>query len=103
MNRKILALNLGLLVLLGTLAWMLRAQWRETRARELAALSRPPRGKALLPPPSPVPPPPAPAYYGQMALSDPVAFLGVDRSGQKGFHVGDKVGPFKLVAFNRDT
>lgn len=144
MNRKILALNLGLLVLLGTLAWMLRAQWRETRARELAALSRPPRGKALLPPPSPVPPqpavpadyldvaqktlfskdrnpnviidvapppppkpeeppPPRPAYYGQMALGDPVAFLGVDRSGQKGFHVGDKVGPFKLVAFNRDT
>ena len=116
MNRKILALNLGLLVLLGTLGWMLRAHWREARARELATLSKPPRRSAQLPPPSPVPPepavpadyldvaqktlfskdrnpnviietapppppkpeeppPPRPAYYGQMGLGEPVAFL----------------------------
>jgi hypothetical protein len=144
MNRKILALNLGLLVLLGTLAWMLRVHWREARARELATLSRPARGKAQLPPPLPAPPqpavpadyldvaqktlfskdrnpnviietapapppkpeeppPPRPAYYGQMELGEPVAFLGVEKAGQKGFHVGDKVGPFKLVAFNGET
>lgn len=144
MNRKIVALNLALLALLGTLGWMLRAHWIETRARELATLAKAARAKAQLPPPSPVPPepvvpanylevaqktlfskdrnpnviietvpPPAPKpeeppparplYYGQMGLGEPVAFLSAEKGGQKGFHVGDKVGPFKLVAFNRDT
>jgi len=59
-----------------------------------------------VPPPAPKPeePPPArPLYYGQMGLGEPVAFLSAEKGGQKGFHVGDKVGPFKLVAFNRDT
>jgi hypothetical protein len=144
MNRKILALNLGLLLLLGTLGWMLRAHWREARARQLATLSKPPRQSALLPPPSPAPPepavpanyldvaqktlfskdrnpnviievappapppkeeppPPRPSYYGQMGLAEPVAFLSTEKGGQKGFRVGDDVGPFKLVAFNRET
>jgi hypothetical protein len=144
MNRKILALNLGLLALLGTLGWMLRAHWREARAQELATLSKSPRGKAQLAPPSPLPPepavpanyldvaqktlfskdrnpnviievappppppkeeppPPRPAYYGQMGFSNPVAFLSTDKGGQKGFHAGDDVGPFKLVAFNRES
>jgi hypothetical protein len=145
MNRKILALNIGLLVLLGTLGWMLRVHWREARARELATLSKAPRGSALLPPPSPVPPeaavpanyldvaqktlfskdrnpnvivevapppppkveeppPPRPYYFGQMGLGpQPVAFLSNEKGAQKGFRVGDDVGPFKLVAFNRDT
>jgi hypothetical protein len=143
-NRKILALNLALLALLGTLGWMLRQHWRETRARQLATLSKAPRPGAQLPPPSPVPPeaavpanylevaqktlfskdrnpnviievappppppaevpvPPRPAYYGQMTLGEPVAFLSGEKGGQKGFHIGDKVGPFKLLAFNRET
>ena len=144
MNRKILALNLGLLTLLITLGWMLRVHWRETRARELATLSKAARRTELLPPPSPVPPeaavpasylevaqktlfsrdrnpnvivevapppppkveeppPPRPFYFGQMGLGQPVAFLSGEKGGQKGFRVGDEVGPFKLVAFNRDT
>lgn len=144
MNRKILVLNLALLALLGTLGWMLRAHWRETRARELATLAKAARAKAQLPPPSPAPPeavvpanyldvaqktlfskdrnpnviietvappppkpeepPPArPEYFGQMGLGDPVAFLSIEKAGQKGFHAGDQVGPFKLVAFNNDT
>jgi hypothetical protein len=145
MNRKILALNLGLLMLLGALGWMLRAHWRQARAQHLATLSKAARGSAQLAPPSstppdpavpanylevaqktlfsrdrnpnviiePPPPPPAPkpeeptpprpAYYGQMGLGEPVAFLSADKGGQKGFHVGDEVGPFKLVAFNRET
>jgi len=144
MNRKILALNLVLLALLATLGWMLREHWRQTRARQLAALSKAARPSALLAPPSPVPPepavpanylevaqktlfskdrnpnviievappppppkeeppPPRPAYYGQMGLGEPVAFLSAEKGGQKGFHVGDEVGPFKLVAFNRET
>jgi len=123
---------------------MLRAHWRETRARELATLSKAARKIEVLPPPSPVPPeaavpanylevaqktlfskdrnpnvivevvpppapkpeeptPPRPFYFGQMGFGQPVALLSVDKGGQKGFHVGDEVGPFKLVAFNRET
>jgi hypothetical protein len=144
MNRKILALNLGLLALVATLGWMLRAHWRQARAQHLATLSKPPRGSAQIPPPSPVPPepavpanyldvaqktlfskdrnpnviietapapppppeeptPPRPAYYGQMGLGEPVAFLSGEKGVQRGFHAGDVVGPFKLVAFDRET
>jgi len=144
-NRKILALNLVLLAMAGTLGWMLRAHWLETRARELAALAKPARGSAQIPPPSPrppeavvpanyievaqktlfskdrnpnviieppppppapkpeEPPPPRPEYYGQMGLGEPVAFLSTEKGGQKGFRAGDKVGPFKLVAFDHET
>ena len=145
MNRKILALNLVLLAMVGTLGWMLRAHWLETRARELAALAKPARAGAQIPPPSPQPPetvvpanylevaqktlfskdrnpnviieppppppapkpeeppPPRPEYYGQMGLGEPVAFLSTEKGAQKGFRAGDNVGPFKLVAFDRDT
>jgi len=143
-NRKILALNLVLLALLGTLGWMLRAHWRETRAQELATLAKAARAKAVLPPPSPAPPepvvpanyldvaqktlfskdrnpnviietapppapkveeppPPRPEYFGQMGINEPVAILSTEKGGQKGFRAGDKVGPFKLVAFDRDS
>jgi hypothetical protein len=144
MNRKILALNITLLALLGTLGWMLRAHWLEARAQQLATLSKAARPKVQLPPPSPAPPqpavpanylevaqktlfskdrnpnviievapvpppkpeeppPPRPAYYGQMGFGEPVALLSGDKGAQKGFHVGDKVGPFKLVAFDHQT
>jgi len=144
MNRKILALNIVLLLLLGTLGWMLRAHWRQSRAEQAATLSKPPRPSAQIAPPSPVPPepavpanylevaqktlfskdrnpdviidvapppppqveeapPPLPGYFGQMGLGEPVAFLSGEKGGQKGFHVGDAVGPFKLLAFDRQT
>src|ERR1700687_1792624 len=68
MNRKILLLNLALLAVLGTLGWMLRVHWRETRARELATLAKAARRTELLPPPSPKPPEPAvPANYLDVA------------------------------------
>jgi len=143
-NRKIIALNLALLALLGTLGWMLRAHWRETRAQELATLAKAAAAKAQLPPPALQPPeavvpatylevaqktlfskdrnpnviietvpppapkpeeptPPRPVYHGQMGMGDPVAFLSLERGSQKGFHAGEKVGPFKLVAFDRET
>jgi len=60
----------------------------------------------VVPPPAPKPeePPPArPEYHGQMGLGEPIAFLSLEKIGQKGFRAGDKVGPFKLVAFDRDT
>jgi len=144
MNRKILVLNLGLLLALGLLGWVLRAHWQQARARQLATLSKQPRPSAQIPPPSPAPPEPAvpanylevaqktlfskdrspdviieaappppppkeeppparPFYYGQMGIGEPVAFLSTAKGGQKGFHVGDAVGPFTLVAFNRET
>ena len=144
MNRKILALNLALLALLGTLGWLLREHWRTARAQHLTTLSKSPRGSVLLPPPSPVPPeavvpanyldvaqktlfskdrnpnviietapppapkveeppPPRPEYFGQMGINEPVAILSTEKGGQKGFRAGDKVGPFKLVAFDRDS
>jgi hypothetical protein len=145
MNRKILILNLALLAMLGTLGWMLRAHWRETRAQELATLAKAAHGSAQIAPPAPrppepvvpanyievaqktlfskdrnpnviieppppppapkpeEPPPPRPEYYGQMGLGEPVAFFGTEKGGQKGFRAGDKVGLFKLVAFDHET
>src|SRR5579862_1449021 len=68
MNRKILALNLALLALLGTLGWMLRVHWRETRAQELATLAKAARRNAQLPPPAPLPPEAVvPANYLEVA------------------------------------
>jgi len=144
MNRKILALNVALLLLLGTLGWMLREHWRQSRAEHAATLSKPPRPNTQIPPPSPVPPepavpaaylevaqktlfskdrnpnviievapppppkveeapPPLPAYFGQMGFDEPVALLSGEKGTQKGFRVGDAVGPFKLLAFDRQT
>jgi hypothetical protein len=51
----------------------------------------------------PEPPMPAlPRYHGQMAIGDPVAILSVGTTGQKGYRVGDAVGDFKLLAFDRE-
>ncbi len=56
------------------------------------------------PPAKPEPPMPAlPHYHGQMAIGDPIALLSVSNNVQKPYHVGDDVGDFKLVAFDRDT
>ena len=57
------------------------------------------------PPPAPPPPPmpDLPAYYGTMAFfGDPVILLSLPKGPQKKYHAGDKVGPFKLVSFDRE-
>ncbi len=56
------------------------------------------------PPPPPVKPPlpPLPAYYGQITFGDPVVVLAAGNGGQKRYHVGDKVGPFELAAFDNE-
>jgi hypothetical protein len=47
--------------------------------------------------------PELPAYYGTMALfGDPVILLSLSHGPQKKYHAGDKVGPFKLVSFDRE-
>lgn len=55
------------------------------------------------PPPEP-PMPPLPAAYGLMMWGDPTLFLS-EKPGaeQRGYHEGDDVGPFKLIAFNDQT
>ena len=58
-------------------------------------------------PPKPPPEPPMPAlpiYHGQMAIGEPIAILSLPAQAatQKGYHAGDKVGDFKLVAFDAD-
>lgn len=53
------------------------------------------------PPPKPVPP--LPVYRGQMAIGEPVVILSLQGPDQKSYHTGDEVGPFKLVAFDRES
>ena len=143
MNRKIWLLNIALLALIGSLGWLLRVKWLESRAQERAFLSQAPPMRALLapppppplapvapsdynqvaqqmlfardrnpnvvvqPPPPPPPPPPMPAlpaYYGQMAIGEPVVLLAAGQGGeQKSYHTGEKIGQFKLVSFDRDS
>jgi len=57
--------------------------------------------------PKPVPEPPMPAlpiYHGQMDIGEPVAFLSLPTQAatQKGYHAGDSIGDFTLVAFDPD-
>jgi hypothetical protein len=55
------------------------------------------------PPPPPKPKMPAlPVYYGQIGLGDPVVLLSMGGE-QQSYHVGDKIGPFKVLAFDAET
>ena len=144
MNRKIVLLNLALLVAIAALGWMLRRHWVEGEAQARALVSQKAQPQAVMPPPAPAPvpavspadylevatktlyssdrnpnvivdapkppppPPPMPAlpvYYGQMAFGgDPVVVLTIAGAPeQKSYSVGQKVGDFTLVAFNRES
>lgn len=142
MNRKILALDLVLVALVGAFAWQIRVRWLEGQARERAIFINAAHAKAILPPPpltplkpvaaieyidvaqrmlfakdrnpnvpiEPPPPPPPkpkmpalPVYYGQMTIGDPVVLLAESGGEQRGYHVGEKIGPFQVVAFNQKT
>jgi hypothetical protein len=54
------------------------------------------------PPPPPPPMPDLPAYHGQMSFGEDVAFLSTARIAERGFRVGESIGDFKLVRFDRD-
>ena len=143
MNRKIVALNLALLALIGSLGWLLRTKSKEAVTHAAATVAKAPNPPVVVaPPPVPAPPPVAPAdylevaqkdlftkdrnpipvvdppkppppkpplpalpvYYGQMSLSDPVVLLSTGASpAQKSYAVGDKIGDFKLVAFDQEN
>jgi len=84
------------------------ANYLEVAQKTLFSKDRNPNVIIEPPPPPPAPkpeepPPPRPEYHGQMGLGEPVAFLSTEKGGQKGFRAGDKVGLFKLVAFDQDT
>lgn len=57
------------------------------------------------PAPAPPPMPPLPRYYGQIHFGgDPVVILSSPAANdQKSYAVGDKIGEFKVVAFNQDS
>jgi len=84
------------------------ADYSDVVAKTLFSKDRDPNVAIVLPPPPPPKPeepvPPRPSYHGQMGIGkDPVAFLSLaGKNNQKGYHAGDEVGPFKLVAFDRE-
>jgi hypothetical protein len=142
MNRRLVLLDLALVLFAVGLVWLLRERYLQAHAHERAVLrnkvapkpvlapqtppparpsqaaeyadvaqrtlfskDRNPNVTVELPKPAPEPPMPAlPIYHGQMDFGEPVAFLSLPNQAatQKGYHLGDKVGDFKLVAFDRD-
>lgn len=81
------------------------AEYMEVAQKTLFSKDRNPNVVVQAPPPPPPPPPmPAlPTYTGQMALGEPVIFLTLQGVEQKGYRAGDEIGPFTVVAFDRDT
>jgi hypothetical protein len=55
------------------------------------------------PPPPEKPLPQLPLYHGQMSLGKTVVVLSLKGDDQKSYEAGEEVGPFKLVAFDRES
>jgi hypothetical protein len=57
------------------------------------------------PPPPPRDPPPLPSFHGMMDFGDPQGPIALmtehDAKGHQEVHAGEMIGPFKLLAFNR--
>lgn len=81
------------------------AEYIEVAEKMLFSKDRNPTVVLEPPPPAPAPPPmPAlPSYHGQMDFGEPVILLSADKLPQKSYHVGDSIGEFKVLRFNRDT
>jgi hypothetical protein len=77
-------------------------EYIDVAQKMLFAKDRNPNVPIEPPPPPPVKPPlPAlPAYFGQMKFGEPVVLLASNGGPQKSYHVGDKVGPFQVAAFD---
>ena len=86
------------------LKMVIAGEYIEVAQKMLFAKDRNPNVPIEPPPPPPVKPPlPAlPSYYGQMSFGDPVVLLASNGGAQKSYHVGDKIGPFQLAAFDRE-
>ena len=81
------------------------AEYIEVAQKTLFSKDRNPTVVVEAPPPKPEPVMPAlPVFHGTIMLGDPVVILSADaRSTQKGYGVGEKIGPFKILAFDRDN
>lgn len=85
---------------------VMATDYNDVAQKTLFARDRNPNVIIEVKPPPPLPPPPVmpelPAYYGSMTIGDPVVMLKLPKGVQKRYHVGEKVGAFKLVSFDRD-
>jgi hypothetical protein len=88
------------------------AEYIDSVQKMLFAKDRNPNVIVDPPPPAPAPKheepkpmPPLPRYYGQIHFGgDPVVILSSPTANdQKSYAVGDKIGDFKVIAFNKDT
>jgi hypothetical protein len=81
----------------------LPSEYFDVAQRTLFSQDRNPTVVIEPPPVKPEPPlPPLPQYHGQMAIGEPVALLSMGSGQQKGYRIGEKVGDFKLVSFDRE-
>ena len=144
MNRKLLILDLALIVAVIYAGAWVRQRYRQTKSSQAAVLNRrvpdvpppafspapavPPvlpsgyagiaqkmlfdksrNSTVVIETPAPEPPkpmPPLPAYHGQMKLpgQELVVFLSdSDRGAHRPVHVGEAIGPFKLVEANSEA
>jgi len=79
------------------------AEYLDVAQRTLFSADRNPNIEIQVEAPKPEPPvPPMPSYYGQMAIAEPVILLSNAGTPQKGYRVGDDIGEFKLIAFDRE-
>jgi len=79
-------------------------EYLDVASRMLFSKDRNPTVVIEAPPPKPEPPMPAlPAYHGQMAIGEPVAFLSLASTAQRGYRAGESIGDFKLVSFDRES
>lgn len=86
------------------------AEYIDTVQKMLFSKDRNPNVIVEVPPPAPPPPPPPvmpplPRYFGQIHFGgDPVVILSLGApSEQKGYAIGDKIGEFKVLAFDPDS
>ncbi len=138
MNRKLIALNLVLIALLGAAGWEIKQRWEQARQREKAlAAQKPatpptpamPKAEPVAPAPAsnyidiaqrmvfakdrnpnvvieekpPEPTPPFPFAFGYLDFGgNPTVFMSEKvGAAQKGYHLNDSIGPFKITALNR--
>ena len=82
------------------------ADYIEVAQKTLFSKDRNPTVVIEAPPPKPEPVMPAlPRFHGTIMLGDAVIILSLDTrdAAQKGYRVGESIGPFKILAFDRDN
>jgi hypothetical protein len=80
-------------------------EYIDVASKMLFAADRNPN--VVIEPPKPAPPPPPmpalPAYFGQMRIGTPTVVLSTaSNMAQKSYHVGERIGPFEIVSFDRE-